>query len=592
MSTPIFSSVPLAQSIVALCVKHGIKHVVISPGSRNAPLTIGFANHPKITAYSIVDERCAAFFALGMAQQMREPTAIVCTSGSAVLNYYPAVAEAFYSDIPLVVISADRPEYLIDIGDGQTIRQNEVLDQHVLYSAVLKSDIRDEDKIHVLKPLPAFVTEENSKDLAQEIIAGNEKEINTALSTARDKRGPVHLNAPFNEPLYNTTTVEVVPALFDQTNKVKQNEENPKIADLLIKIKNANRIMVLIGVLHPNEIEQDFIELLAKDQRVVVLTETTANIHHPNFFPGIDTLIAPIEKNEQAQMLYERLQPDILITFGGMIVSKKIKVFLRNYQPKTHIHVDPKHAMDTFFCLRHFMQITPNEFFEKISSAFGSSSSTYRPFWDEVKTHRIAKRDAYRAQAPYSDFTVYPVLFEHIPRPQIIQLSNSSTIRYSQLFDLHPDHIIYCNRGTSGIDGSTSTAIGHSLHAKEPTTLITGDLSFFYDSNALWIDHLRDDLRIIVINNSGGGIFRILPGDTSADYFEKYFETTHELNAAFLCTMYNLAYAKAETLEQLKNQLTSFYSSSNRPKLLEICTPKAINDEVLLDHFDFMRKDF
>jgi len=173
----IYSSIPTAQIITELCVKNHIEHVVISPGSRNAPLTITLAHHPKIKAYSIVDERCAAFFALGMTQRFNTPVAVVCTSGSALLNYYPAVSEAFYSNLPLVVISADRPKHLIDIGDGQTIRQTNVFKNHILYSANLKGDFH------------------NSED--QSVHDFNAKETHKALQTAIQKQGPVHINAPF-----------------------------------------------------------------------------------------------------------------------------------------------------------------------------------------------------------------------------------------------------------------------------------------------------------------------------------------------------------------------------------------------------------
>ena len=175
---PHFPKNELAQLLIATCVNNEVKHVVISPGSRNAPLTIGFSNHPTIHTYSVVDERSAAFFALGMAQQLQKPVAIICTSGSALLNYYPAISEAFYSNIPLVVISADRPKHLIDIGDGQTIRQENVFANHILSSLNLEETV----------------------DEPQEISS----KIAAILRMATIEKGPVHINIPFNEPLYET----------------------------------------------------------------------------------------------------------------------------------------------------------------------------------------------------------------------------------------------------------------------------------------------------------------------------------------------------------------------------------------------------
>src|SRR3970282_1550813 len=174
----IYPKIPLAQSIIEICLAKGIKNIIIPPGSRNAPLTIGFVNNPEFNCYSIADERCAAFFALGIAQQTQKPAVVVCTSGSALLNYYPAFAEAFYSQIPLIVISADRPQSKIDIGDGQTIRQENVFKNHSLYNANL--------------------TEEVSKE--------NDYKINQAIDIALNKKGPVHINAPVEEPLYETVS--------------------------------------------------------------------------------------------------------------------------------------------------------------------------------------------------------------------------------------------------------------------------------------------------------------------------------------------------------------------------------------------------
>jgi 2-succinyl-5-enolpyruvyl-6-hydroxy-3-cyclohexene-1-carboxylate synthase len=330
-----YSKIPVAQSIVALCVAKNIKHVVISPGSRNAPLTIGFTHHPEITPYSIVDERCAAFMALGMAQQLQEPVAIVCTSGSALLNYYPAIAEAFYSDIPLVVISADRPIERIDIGDGQTIRQKNVFENHILYSANLHSEV----------VLESEATDKKLQQKQFESQRHNEREINLALNKALEDKGPVHINVPFYEPLYDIVDdlkvkpLQIFPDIKERTYTEK---ELTPYAELWNKAK---RKMVIVGVAQPNAVEQQFLEVLAKDDSVLVFTETTSNLQHPEFFTRIDTLIGPIERSGDAEEQFRALQPDILLTFGGMIVSKKIKSFLRNYQPQQHWHVDPKESL-------------------------------------------------------------------------------------------------------------------------------------------------------------------------------------------------------------------------------------------------------
>ncbi|MFV8281400.1 2-succinyl-5-enolpyruvyl-6-hydroxy-3-cyclohexene-1-carboxylic-acid synthase [Christiangramia marina] len=574
-----YSKIPVARSVVALCVAKNIKHVVISPGSRNAPLTIGFTHHDDITAYSIVDERCAAFFALGIAQQKRTPVALVCTSGSALLNYYPAIAEAFYSDIPLVVISADRPIERIDIGDGQTIRQKNVFENHILYSANLYSEL---------------VLEHQSEDakLQQkqfEARKHNEREINLALNKAIEEKGPVHINVPFYEPLYDTVEhIEVDPLqILPEVNEKHYTEA--QLNSYVQEWNSAKRKMVIVGVAQPNLIEQQFLDMLAKDPSVIVFTETTSNIHHPDFFTRIDTLVGPIEKEENKEELFKKLQPDILLTFGGMIVSKKIKNFLRNYNPKHHWHVDSKKAYNTFFCLNKHFETDVNGFFRSFMPLTKTIVSDYGNFWKDIKKNRQHRHEEYMSEIPYSDLKAMQLIVPEVPDHSIVHFANSSTIRYAQLFEWDRSLNTFCNRGTSGIDGSTSTSVGAAVASDKPVLFITGDLSFFYDSNALWNDHIPSNYRIILLNNSGGGIFRILPGNKDSENFDTYFETTHELQAKPVCELYGFNYSKAANEQEIEHELNTFFDAFEKPKLLEIFTPRKMNDKVLLEYFSFMK---
>lgn len=585
----IYPKIPLAQTVIQLCKAKHIKHIIISPGSRSAPLTIGFTNDDFFKCYSIVDERCAAFFAMGIAQQLKAPTALVCTSGSALLNYYPAVAEAFYSDIPLVVLSADRPKYLIGIGDGQTINQKNVYDNHILYSANLKLDITDEKNTPSYDELPIMKNLENKLErflgLQEDIQAYNEQEINKAINISKLKKGPVHINIPFDEPLYETVdTLTVAPKNIE----FKPSENSIDTFDLKTRIEDwstASKKMILVGVHQPDEINDQYFEELAKDDSVIVLTETTSNIHHESFFPSIDQLIGPLSKVEQQQ-----LQPDILLTFGGLVVSKKIKALLRKFKPKAHWHIDENKANDTFFCLTHHIEVTPQLFFKSfIPNITRYKQSSYKPLWLKVKSHRLTKHKTYIQDIPFSDFKAFDTILKVIPDNTILQVGNSSAIRYTQLFSINKTLEVFCNRGTSGIDGSTSTAIGCAVANTKATTCITGDLSFFYDSNALWNTYIPNTFRIILINNEGGGIFRILPGHKNTDNFNTYFETRHHLNAKHLCQMFNFEYFIAADNETLKNVLSSFFKPSQTPKLLEVFTPQDINDEILLDYFNAVK---
>lgn len=545
----IYPKIPLAQSVIEICKAKDIKHIVISPGSRNAPLTIGFTNNVSFNCYSVVDERCAAFFALGMAQQLDKPVALVCTSGSALLNYYPAVAESFYNQIPLIVISADRPHDKIDIGDGQTIRQENVYANHILYNANL--------------------TEEASEE--------NDLKIQEAIFFATSKRGPVHINVPFEEPLYEIVEKLAISPRLINLPPVENNMVS--IEDFAEIWNNSIKKLVLIGGNNPKAISQECLNKLAEDPSVVVMTEVTSNVYHPNFITNIDTIITPFGVDD-----FENFQPDILVTLGGMIVSKRIKAFLRKYQPNHHWHIDALRAYDTFDCLtQHFME-EPNSFFERFLSKTIKVASSYQKQIAIIRDSRAIKHNEYINKIPFSDLKLFKIIFEKLPINIQLQISNSSPIRYAQLFSINNNIEVFCNRGTSGIDGSTSTAIGAAVVNCKPTYFITGDISFFYDSNALWNNYIPKKFKIILINNGGGGIFRILPGHQENETFNTYFETSHKLTAEHLAKMYGLEYLSVNNESQI-HQYWDDFSNNEKPIILEVFTPEKENSRILLDYF-------
>lgn len=583
-----YPKIPLAQTVIQLCKAKNIKNIVISPGSRNAPLTIGFTNDPFFKCYSVVDERCAAFFALGMAQQIEAPVLVACTSGSALLNFYPAVAEAFYSEIPLIILSADRPKHLQNIGDGQTINQKNVFENHIIYSANLKLDLKDELNIPETEEIPILKNIEDKLErmlgLQKDIQIYNENELNDAINKCVFKKGPVHINVPFDEPLYEMVdTLKVAPKNIE-IELEKRKIDSYVLDQCLNAWRKTKRKMVLVGEYTPNKIEQKWLNLLAKDDSVIVFTESTSNLHHGAFFPNIDKLIAPLEHKD-----FLELKPEILITFGGMVVSKKIKSFLRQYQPKEHWHISETRAYDTYFCLTQHIKEEANYFFSEFLPKAEQVESSYRNYWTTIKSERAKKHNSYLEDISFSDFKAFDAIFKMLPNDSILQVGNSSAIRYAQLFDIHKSIEVFCNRGTSGIDGSTSTAIGCAVANKRQTNFITGDLSFFYDSNALWNNYIPRSFRIIVINNGGGGIFRILPGHRNTENFDTYFETKHSLSAQHLAEMYNFKYKKVSTQSDLVNALATFFKESKRPKILEINTADQINDEVLLTYFERLK---
>ncbi|MCL4124094.1 UNVERIFIED_CONTAM: hypothetical protein GTU68_020536 [Idotea baltica] len=550
-----FPKKELAQLVISACNQFNIDTVVISPGSRNAPLTIGFSNHKEIETLSVVDERCAAFFALGIAQQKQKPVAVLCTSGSALLNYYPAVAEAFYSNIPLVILSADRPKHLIDIGDGQTIRQENVFENHILFSANLIEN-------------PKF-------------ISRNSQLLGEAFQVATSQNGPIHINVPFDEPLYET-----MDSLRDF--------HFPKISSSFLDNSNINykhlgniwnssaKKMILVGVNYPDTKLHQLMDFYADDNSVLIFTETTSNLHHKKAINAIDQLIFSLDENQ-----FEELKPDILITFGGMVVSKRIKKFLRTYAPKHHWDIDERKPTNTYFCLSEFIQTKPVDFFTNFNKIITKSQSNYQPNWLQIRDERRRKHIEFLSKVPHSDFKVFEKIIESIPNNTQLQISNSAIIRYAQLFSIKDNVTVFCNRGTSGIDGSTSTAVGAAFASKKQTIFVTGDLSFFYDANALWNKNIPTNFRIILINNSGGGIFKIIPGPGTTNAAH-YFETPHCLTAEHLAKMHNFEYEKVFSSESLANGLKDFYKTSEKPKIVEIFTPSLENDKILKEYFKYI----
>ncbi|MDA8569242.1 2-succinyl-5-enolpyruvyl-6-hydroxy-3-cyclohexene-1-carboxylic-acid synthase [Flavobacteriaceae bacterium] len=591
-----YSSIPLAQTVVLHCKAQGISRIVISPGSRNAPLTISFLADPFFDCYSIVDERAAGFFALGLAQRNQEPTVLVCTSGSALLNYYPAVSEAYYSGIPLVVISADRPSYLIDKGYGQTIKQEGVFGKHVVFSSPLIQDAS-----HAVERYNRFMP----KDLQynQEVISQkNHTLLATAFSQLKATNRPIHLNTPFEEPLYQEAPLYesalAPPATEASVSHSDSEAVHKTLSDPELKAlwEGANRIMVIVGVLYPNAtdyLSNELVEWLSKDPRVLVFTETTSNVHHPEFIDSIDNIIAPMESHLDAPAIGAALSPDLLVTIGGAVVSKKIKNFLNQHTPKLHWQIQNEIVVNPFFTHFTCFRPTADAFF---SPAFQKPISLEMPPLDTPKKRALGYKSSYKAHienytasCPFSDFYAFYHLLNALPNNTVLHLANSATIRYAQLFSVKSSVSVYCNRGTSGIDGSTATAIGASVASQVQTILVTGDLGFFYDSNGLWNKYIPKDFKIILINNQGGGIFRVLPGKTDSDNFRTYFETVHELSAQALCNLHGFEYNSAQDKDSLANELASFFLRNNGPSLLEIKTPRTENEGVLMNFFNTLK---
>ena len=585
MSLIKYPSIDSAQTILLNCEMYGIKDIVISPGSRNSPLALSFASNPKFNCFSIVDERSAGFFALGISQQTKKPTLLLCTSGSALLNYGPSVSEAFFSEIPLIIVSADRPKHKIGIGDSQTIFQNKVFGKNILKSIALLQDVNHNTK-EVLKSNTQKILKKNLNEMSffklqSDIQISNDKMIKRIFSKCLTYSKPVHINVPLEEPLHdfkNKPTISISGFL-----KPPAKKENFKFGEVP-KLGKFKKIMVLIGSSSSSLISEKLLKKISLNKNIVILKETLSNIHHHSLFGKIDQIIAPIELENEKEKLFKELQPDILITAGGMVISKKIKTFLRDYSPKKHFHVGLNDAKDTFYCgVKHIK--THVESFFNYSLPETPVNSQYYDMWMSISKTRKKLHIMQMKKIPFCDLKVFSILSSKIPNNHNIQVANSSPIRYLQLFDQNKTCTMFCNRGTSGIDGSLSTAVGASWISKSPTLFISGDLSFFYDSNGLFNNYIKKDFRIVIINNSGGGIFNILPGYSKGENHEVFIEANHNYKSRQLAKMYGFKYSHVSTLIGLKLSLFNFFKASSKPKILEIKTSSKLSSLILKQYF-------
>ncbi len=553
------------SSLAEICVQKGITKIVLSPGSRNSPIAIAFNRHPKIQCYVIVDERAAAFFALGMAQQTMQAVAIACTSGSAALNYAPAIVEAFYQRIPLVVLTADRPVEWINQGAGQTIQQRDIFKNYILKSYELTQEAKPKT----------------------EDIWFNDRQINEAINLAHfPKKGPVHINIPLREPLYDLVkTTTHVPKIQEQV-EIENTLSNSVFEKLKTTWEGSKKKLILCGLMEENEQLNVILEKLDADPSVTILTETTANLWSEKFNPCIDRLITTIDKKEE-----KKFAPEVLVTLGGAIISKKIKALFQRLQPKEHWHFDiAGEEMDTYQSLTKTIRTSPEYFFEKINAENSLVKSNFQKTWNDRNDQTRKRHNQFLKKVKFSDFKAYEIILKNIPSGSNFQMGNSAGVRYVQLFDQRKDLSYNSNRGTSGIDGSTSTAVGAAVASAKPTTLVCGDLSFFYDVNGLWNRYLPANLRIIIVNNSGGGIFRIIPGPSTSDELDEFFEVTQKRTAEPIAKMYNLDYQKANSVKSLEKELSKFYKKGKRTKILEVFTPRKSNDKILESYFDFLKK--
>ncbi|MCX8492226.1 MAG: 2-succinyl-5-enolpyruvyl-6-hydroxy-3-cyclohexene-1-carboxylic-acid synthase [Cyclobacteriaceae bacterium] len=543
--------------IAELCAQKGVSQAILCPGSRCAPLTLAFAQHPSVTSRTISDERSAAFVALGMAQQMQQPTVLVCTSGSAAYNFAPAIAEAFFQEVPLLIFTADRPKEWIDQWDGQTIRQTNIYGSHVKKSIQLPEDYDHVD--------------------AQWYI---NRAVNEAINLSIEfPCGPVHINVPLREPLYPAKGEKIQ---FSQV--VRITSENKYTAsltqleneELAQSLGGFSKVMVVAGQQEYNDALIKLVERFSKKHSAVVIGDVISNFHGSgNTIRFADSILSQGTKSVK-----ESLQPELLITFGKSVISKNSKQFIRSHKPLQHWHIQAAGTVpDTFQSLTRVIRCTADTFFESllatepIGEFQNQKKSNYFHLWqaEEHRTHR--SHEDFFHQASLAELSVIKELLQSLPMRCNLHLSNSMAVRYANMIGLTTKQKgvhVYANRGTSGIDGCTSTAVGNALTSDVPTILITGDMAFFYDRNAFWHNYKMPNLHIVVVNNQGGIIFGMIDGSAELPESEEYFVTQQKLSAKNLAEEFGIDYILLDSPKKIKNSLKYFFNFEGTTKILEL----------------------
>lgn len=540
--------------LMALLEAHQVTKIVLCPGSRNAPIVHSLTQHPSFECYAVTDERSAGFFAIGLALNGGCKVAVCCTSGSAVTNLHPAVTEAFYQKVPLVVISADRPASWIGQMDGQTMPQPGV------FGPMVKCAVN----------IPEVHTEEDEwycNRLINEAL----------LETTHRGNGPVHINIPISEPLFQFTTdalpeVRVIKryqglSLYDQ-------DYQP----LIDRLNHYQKRMMVVGQMNLIYLfEKREIKSLYK--KFAWLTEHLSNRTIPGqAIKNFDAAIYAMDDETK-----EKLQPNLVITYGGHIVSKRLKKYLRNTPNLEHWHISADGEIVDLFegALTTVIEMNPFEFMERISVLMDNKTPQFPLQWENY-CKQIPQPDF-----SYSEMSAIGALLNRLPASCSLHLANSSTVRYAQLYTFPADVEVCCNRGINGIEGSLSAAIGYASANEKLNFIVIGDLSFFYDMNGLWNHNIHSNVRILLLNNGGGGIFNTIPGLEMSGTSHKFITAVHQTNAEGWAKTLNFEYLKAENEEELQTAMNCFADAGVAPKpmILEVFTNKNKDARILKEYY-------
>ena len=513
-----YSNKESVNILTSLLVAHGVRHAVCCPGSRNAPIVHNLNECPDILCYPITDERSAGFYALGMSQCLQAPVAVCVTSGTALLNLAPAVAEAYYQHARLVVISADRPLAWIDQQDGQTLPQSDALGRFVKKAVSLPEPHDDETRWYC------------------------NRLVNEALL---ETHAPVHINVPISEPFF----------------------------DFCVDALSEERKIELLPADISNQTLSHVCRMFVQSKRPLLISGQPMN-------PGYDEAVCLIGDDES-------YVPDLVLYIGGSIVSKRLKRFLRKAKETWVVNATGE-VTDTFMNLTRVIQGDAAVVEDQIRFLLEQQPHPFVQKWETLLAKVRALAAAY--QPAYSEMAAvkcFESKITHHSSLTTIHYANSTAIRLANIF---AQHRVYCNRGVNGIDGSLSTAAGFSVVTDENVFCVIGDLSFFYDQNALWNQNLRGNFRILLLNNGKGGIFNLLKGLEQSPARDQFVAAEHHTSAEGICQQNNVKYLKAINMEDLQQGISTLLNmESSRPVLLEVFTDPAEDERVFKDYYKTLK---
>ena len=520
--------------LCAVMLDHGVTHAVVCPGSRNAPIVHNLNECPQVKCYPVTDERSAGFFALGMAEQLGEPVAVCVTSGTAVLDLAPAVAEARHRHLSLVVISADRPMSHIGQQMGQTIDQPGVLSRFTLMDVNLPEPHDDLSRWHC------------------------NRMANEAMISAR-RGGPVHINVPYDEPLFNFTVASLPVERIITSRTVFPDET--ALFESLRPIQSAKKPMLVIGQMPQGIVTREIVNRLTP--HVAVLIEAL----------GSDDGGVPFDELLPHIGATADFEPDCVIYMGGTLVSKRLKAYLRRLEGVPMIQVSEDGEIhDTFGHLSQVIHCQPQAALRALVQLLDKEkTNSFARLWHE-KLDQV-QRHFDNLRPDFSQMLAVKLALQSAREFQqhfVLHFANSQPVRLANIFARQ--HVC-CNRGVNGIEGTTSAAAGCAAVTSDRVLCVTGDLSFFYDQNALWNSNLSGNLRILLLNNGGGGIFSQLPGLEASPARDKMIAAGHATHAEGCCSQHDIAYRAAHGSEDLYSGITWLVQDdSDRPRLLEVVT--------------------